>query len=204
MIEIFDCEQNSPEWYQCRSGLVTASSLSKVLAKGQGKIREAYAKQIACERFTGLPTEGWGGNEYTKRGHEQEPEAQAEYTIITGNQLTACGFMVNHRDIGGVGYSPDGLTAHGLFEGKTRKSELHFDLLKSGEVPSEHRAQIQCGLWVSERDSLDFMCYSRGMPSFIKTVYRDDEFIENARLEVIKFYALVEECIDFLIRYQIA
>ncbi len=54
MMEIFtDLEQGSSEWFACRAGIPTASKFATVLAKGEGKIRSQYMRQLAGEVITG-------------------------------------------------------------------------------------------------------------------------------------------------------
>ncbi len=61
MMEIFNHEQGTPEWLQCRIGIPTASEFSTVLAKGKdggpSLTRAAYMRRIAAEIITGEPLE---------------------------------------------------------------------------------------------------------------------------------------------------
>lgn len=200
-LEIYDCEQTSAEWDFRRSQVITASNMSKVLAKGEGKTRSKYARQIAAARYRGEAWKDWEGNADTERGHEWEPLAVEYYKTITGNQGYKIGFAVNFQEIGGIGYSPDYVIDGGLLEIKSRKPDLQVELLESGKVPSEHKAQIQTGLLVMEREWLDFVCYCKGMPTFLKRVYRDAEYLKNMLTECTTFYAEVERIEQMLISY---
>lgn len=185
---MLDCEQGTPEWHAARCGIVTASSMAQVMAKGQGKTRAGYMFKLIGEVFTGEPAESYS-NAHMERGTALEPEAREIYASIAG-EVTQCGFIRNHDDIGGVGYSPDALVGDdGLAEIKTKLPHLQAELLLADRVPPEHMAQIQCGLWVSERQWLDFVSYWPGMPLFVKRVQRDDAYIATMREEVIAFYA---------------
>lgn len=193
MLEIFDYEQGSPEWYQCRSGIITASSMHKVLAKGHGKTRLSYMYEMIGERVTGEPKEGFS-SAHTERGHEQEPKARELYCIQSDCEVLSCGFMRNFHEIGYVGYSPDGLIGdNGLLEIKTKLPHLQAEILDRGEVPTEYKAQIQTGLWVSGREWIDFVSYSPFFPLFINRVYRDDKFMKVMEKEVVSFYSDLEE-----------
>ena len=44
-----DIIQGTPEWHAVRCGKVTASRFSDVLAKGEGKTRLSYMKQLRAE-----------------------------------------------------------------------------------------------------------------------------------------------------------
>ena len=52
---IVEHEQNSPEWFAARTGIVTASNLSKIITtKGEpSKSAKEYMYTLACERITG-------------------------------------------------------------------------------------------------------------------------------------------------------
>lgn len=192
-MQMLDCEQGSAAWFQARAGIITASCMKEVLAKGQGKTRAAYMHKLIGEIMTGEPSESFC-NQYTDRGHEQEPLARAAYTDTTGREVLEVGFIRNHEDIGGVGYSPDGLVGDdGSIEAKTRLPHLQVALLLSDKVPTEHVAQIQTGLWVSERKWCDFVSYCPSMPLFIRRVQRDEPYIETLKTEVTAFYKELRE-----------
>lgn len=57
-VEIIDCEQGTPAWHEARRGIVTASNFSKILAKGEGKVRATYMRTLAGEIITGAAHEG--------------------------------------------------------------------------------------------------------------------------------------------------
>ena len=82
-MKIIDCIQGSDEWHQTRLGKVTGTGFSKVLAKGQGKVRKAYLMQLAAERLSGLPQDTYC-NAVMDRGNEIEPQARACYEVLNG------------------------------------------------------------------------------------------------------------------------
>lgn len=183
-MQIFNCEQGTPEWKELRCGVITASDMSKVLAKGQGKTRLSYMYKLIGEAMTGEPADGFS-NQHMDRGHLMEPAARELYAEQTGNTIEQVGFILNH----GVGYSPDALVNDdGLGEIKSKLPHLMAELWDRGKVPGDHVAQIQCGLWVSEREWLDFVAYWPGIPLFVKRVYRDDLYIKNMEADVRRFY----------------
>ena len=82
MMEIFtDLEQGSSEWFACRAGIPTASKFATVLAKGEGKSRSKYMRQLAGEVITGEPAETFS-NSHMERGHAMEDEARQTYAFI--------------------------------------------------------------------------------------------------------------------------
>ena len=191
---VHDVPQGSDEWLALRAGLITASEMNSVMARGQGKTRLAYMYRLIGERMTGEPTDSFS-NKHTERGHEQEPVARELYEIETGNVVRETGFITNHD----IGYSPDGIVGDdGLIEIKSKLPHLQAEVLDSGKVPASHIKQCQCGLWVTERQWLDFISYCPGMPLFIQRVERDEKLIAEMEAAVYAFYSDMEEKINRL------
>lgn len=187
-----ELEQGTAEWFEARQGIITASSMSDVLAKGQGKTRNTYMNKLIGEVITGNTAPSYS-NAYMDAGHEFEIEARDIYSAAFAECLQV-GFYRNFDDIGGVGYSPDGVVGEdGLVEIKSRLAHLQVELILADRVPPEHQAQIQCGLWVSEREWLDFVSYCPNMPLFVKRVFRNEDYIAEMKTEVIKFYEEMAE-----------
>ena len=74
-VEVFDCEQRSPEWFALRLGIPTASQFSALLAKGkrggESKTRRTYLLQLAGEKITGEPRDD-KDSRHTRRGHRPD------------------------------------------------------------------------------------------------------------------------------------
>lgn len=191
-LQIFDCEQNSPEWIQARLGVVTCSEFKSVMAKGEGKTRRKYMLTVIGEKLAGQPFERYA-NADMERGHRLEDEAREEYRILTGNEVKRIGFMRR----GDVGYSPDGLIDDdGLQEIKTKLYHLHIECLLADKLPTEHVQQCQGGLWVSGRQWIDFVSYCPGLPLFVKRVQRDEAFIARIKVEVDDFLVEMRQLIE--------
>lgn len=179
-MEIFNCEQGTPEWFDCRRGIVTASEMHTVMATGRGGgeslTRKKYMQRLASEIITGQPCIGFEGNADTERGHELEPVIRSLYEERTGNPVDEVGFIRNGR----IGCSPDGLIGEeGGTEFKAKRPYIHIEVLLSGEVPPEHFKQIQTCMLVTGRQWWDFACHSPGLPFFIKRVERNEVMIEQ-------------------------
>lgn len=193
MLILHDLEQGAPEWFAARAGIITCSELQCLLVKGKdasglGASALTYMFKIIGERMTGEPVNSFN-NHHMERGHILEPVARELYELTTGTQSEVCGFMTNH----GAGYSPDLLVgADGLGEIKTKMPHIQAEVLYFDEVPSEHMAQIQGGLWISERKWLDFISYCPGMPLFVKRVYRDEVMINAIANATSRFYVEME------------
>jgi len=183
MIEIFNCEQGSPEWFACRLGIPTASNFATVMAKGEGKTRRTYLLKLIGERLTGDPSDSYS-NAHIERGQVMEAEARALYTFMTDVEPEQVGFI---RD-GNKGCSPDGLIGTaGMTEIKTKLAHIQLEVLLADRLPPEHAAQCQGNLWVANREWIDFCSYWPKLPLFIKRVYRDEIYIKKLASEVDAF-----------------
>ncbi len=192
---IRNIEQGSADWHALRSGIVTCSELEYLLVNGKGQAgfgvgAFTYMDQLIGERITGEPADVFQGNRHTERGHELEGKARELYVARTEAELDQVAIILNH----GIGYSPDALiAADGLSEIKTKLPKFQVGVILAGEVPKEHIAQCQGGLWVSEREWIDFISYWPGMPLFIKRMHRDEAMIRTIAERVKTFYELLEE-----------
>lgn len=186
MIEVFNCDQGTPEWHACRAGIPTASEFATVLMQGQkkgepSKTRRKYMLTLIGERLTGQPAESYV-NANMLRGKEHEPEARKLYRAMNYDvQTEQVGFIRN----GDKGCSPDLLVGNnGMTEFKSNQPHILLEMHLADEVPKEHECQLQGGLWVAEREWIDFMAYWPGLDPFVKRVYRDEKLIKSIELGV--------------------
>lgn len=197
-VEFFTFDQGSPEWHEARRGIPTASRFSDVLAKGEGKTRMKYMRELAGEIITGTVAEGYK-SAAMERGNAMEAEARAEYEFMTDTDVQLVGFARNGR----VGASPDGLIGDGkILEIKTKEPHLLIEAIERGALPPDHRAQVQGCLWVTERKEADFIAYWPKMPSFIMTVKRDEEYIANLAAEIMRFTGELDAMVDRIRNYK--
>lgn len=192
---ITEVEQGSPEWLALRLGIVTCSELECLLVNGKGEAgfgtgAFTYMNTLIGERITGEAADPFMGNRHTERGHELEGVARTLYEQREEVETRQVAIILNN----GAGYSPDSLVgAKGLTEIKTKLPKFQVEVILSGEIPKEHVAQCQGGLWVSEREWIDFVCYWPGMPLFIKRAYRDEAMIRKITERVKTFYEILED-----------
>lgn len=198
-MEVREIPQGHDDWHAVRQGIVTMSELSCLLVKGKGPggfgaAALTYMHKLIGERITGESSGGFGGNAHTERGHGLEPVARELYLEHRSESvITEVGIILNH----GVGYSPDGLVDDdGLIEIKTKLPHLQVEVLLGGEIPGEHIAQCQGGLWVSEREWIDFVCYSPGLPLFLQRAYRDEAMIDRIASRVEAFYTELDRRLE--------
>jgi hypothetical protein len=193
---IISCEQGSPEWFAARLGLPTASEFSTVMAKGKdgGKslTRKTYMLKLAGEILTGEPMESYS-NQHMERGKEQEAEAREAYELMRDVDCQQVGFIIN----GDKGCSPDSLIGDdGGLEIKTALPHIQVERLLKGDLPAEHRAQVQGVMWVAERKWLDFVSYCPRLPLLIVRVPRDDGYIATLAGAVKEFNAELANVVE--------
>ena len=190
--EIFDCEQGTPDWFEARRGVVTASRFSDVLAKGQGITRRKYLLTLAGEAITGECAESFS-NAHMERGHVMEADARNLYAFAHDVEPQFVGFMRRGR----VGASPDSLIGeNGMLEIKSKLPHIQLDVLEKGKLPSEHVAQVQGQLWIAGRDWCDFVSYWPRLPLFCIRVERDDKYIETLSQAVADFVGELDTYIE--------
>lgn len=199
--EFFDCEQGSPDWFQIRLGLPTASEFHTVMAKGKegnaSLTRKRYLHQLAAEIITGRVAEGYT-NAHMERGRVQEAEAREHYAMLHEIEPERIGFIRN----GCKGASPDALLGStGLLEIKTRVAHLQVELLLADRFPPDHRAQVQGALWVAEREWCDLAVYCPGLPMFVSREWRDEGYIANLSGAVNRFNEELAAIVERLNRY---
>src|SRR5262245_45539790 len=95
-LQIFNCIQGTPEWFECRMGIPTASKFDTVMAKGRGggesKTRWTYMLKLIGERLTGEPKYDYS-NDHMERGKVMEDEARDLYSMLEEVEPTRIGFM---------------------------------------------------------------------------------------------------------------
>lgn len=161
-IKIHQINQNSDQWHEIRSGLITASNALDFLRKGMMGV--AY---IDSDGNTTLKTAAieknksdFGGNFSTERGHLLEVEALDLYRRIYECEVLEVGFITNDK-YPIFGYSPDGMnvTEDGLVEVKAFNAKKHLKIQEEDDIPTEVLAQIQFGMLVSEKKFCDVVFY---------------------------------------------
>jgi hypothetical protein len=193
---IIECQQGEPEWFAARLGIPTASEFSTVIAKGKdgGKsvTRRTYMLKLAGELLTGEPMESYT-NVHMERGKEQEDEAREAYELMKDADCQRVGFIIN----GDKGCSPDSLIgSDGGLEIKTALPHIQVERLLKGDLPAEHRAQVQGSMWVAERNFWDFVSYCPRLPLLIVRVPRDDGYIATLAGAVKEFNAELASVVD--------
>lgn len=208
-----ECEQGTPEWHQARAGVITASTFSDALAvlKRKSGDKEAgdptdasdgLAYDTAFERISGEPYGDTFQTYAMKRGSEQEAFARMRYESRYNVMVDEAGIVLTDDRL--FGYSTDGFVGDkGMLEIKTpQNSNKILNIIRTGDV-SEYIHQIQGGMWISGREWCDFICYIpplRGVNNdlYVKRIFRDDDFIEEMEIGLLKFNKRVDDAVKLL------
>jgi len=185
---IKDIEQGSQEWLQMRLGVATASNFDKIITSTgvESKALKDYAFELASDSLLTEPEVGFQ-SEAMIRGNKLEEEARSYYSFVTDNKVEEVTFIKKDN----IGYSPDGLIGdNGLIEIKCPLKKNHLKYLIDNKLPTKYKAQVQGGLYISQREYCDFVSYH---PLFkdekkmlVIRVERDEEFIKKLSDLLIK------------------
>lgn len=194
-------DQGSEQWLQARCGLLTASEMRLIISpppKEETRVKkngEPYKQrewvvvadddacrkhiyELAAQRLTKNVEPMFVTNDML-RGQNDEVEARAIYAERYA-PVIECGFVTNNRWGYTLGYSPDGLVGHdGAIECKSRRQKFQVETLiehlLNGTIPPEYLMQHQTGLLVTERQWIDFVSFSAGLPMAVIRVHPDDQ-----------------------------
>lgn len=196
-LQIFDCEQGTPEWHAARAGIVTASVFDTVLAQGRGgkpsETRKKLLYQLAAERITGEYVPTWNGNQHTERGKAMEAQVRDLYEATSELPVKQIGFARR----GNIGASPDSLVGDdGLLEIKTKLPHLQIEAVMAGILPSDHVAQVQGQLLVTGRQWCDFRSYWPGLPQLRVRVYRDLAYLSTLNAALAQFNHELDQLVE--------
>ena len=191
-MKIYNFEQQSPEWHEIRSGVLTGSEFKKVLTpgkgdlktKGRGKSKEIDKDFMAELALQELPTDPHEENnqeildrkfdiEWGRRWEGPAREWFA-YNVMSVSQV---GF-VKRSEGGLLGCSPDGLIPDGGelgkwyagLEIKCPKLKKHTLWALAGVLPDEHKLQVHGSMAVTGLDVWYFMSYFPGYKPFLVEV----------------------------------
>ena len=184
-------EQGTEEWQELRIGSIGGSSISKAVAKGEGKQRTQLMYDLVGELLSGQKKQGYT-NSFMEEGTKHEPRARELYSFIKGVEVQQTGVikLTDHYH-----YSPDGIVdPGGLIEIKTVIPSVYVELLATKKIPTGYRRQMSWGLFVTGRGWCDYCAYcpyveekAEVSPLHIIHVERDEKEIAFLRDGADKF-----------------
>jgi len=196
-MKIHHCEQLSPEWFELKRGISSASSADKILTPG-GKLSaqsEGYLNCLLAEK-AGYGDEPMEPTEWMQRGLELEPEARAVFEVETDLKVYQTGWITNNE--GTAGCSPDGMVDRGGLEFQTGwevkcpKASTHFGYLRGGILPPYYKPQVHMSMAVTGLNEWYFMTYYPGLKPLIVLVERN-EYTDKVVVALAEFIQLLAE-----------
>lgn len=174
-------DQRSPEWFQLKCGILSASEMKKIITPAKlepAKNEECrtHLYELAAQRRTQYIEPQFQSFDML-RGQEEEIYAKALYAEKFA-PIIDIGFVTNDKYGFTLGCSPDGLVGEnpatgGGIQCKSRLQKYQMEtILKDGQLP-EFMLQIQTELLVTERKWWDFISYSNGMNMAVYRCYPD-------------------------------
>lgn len=194
-MKIIECQQYSPEWWEARRGIPTASAFDRIITPG-GKLSaqaDDYIAELIGDRVCLTP------NFLTERpvsramanGTDCEPQARSWYELEHA-EVQQVGFVVT--DDLRFGCSPDGLVgSDGLLELKcpTLKTQVKY-LLAGPVLPPEYKPQVHGQLFVTGRAWVDFVSYAPGLDKLLVRVF-PDRYTTELKVALEVFYEKYRE-----------
>ena len=194
-----DCEQMSPEWFQYRCGVPSASNFDKIVTSKGSPSRQAtnYMYKLASERIVGTKEETYQSDAMT-RGIELESEAKDLFRMLNDIEVKEVGLCYKDDDRQ-FSCSPDGIIndSEGL-EIKCPLSHTHVKYLLDNKLPIDYIQQVQGSMLVTGFQSWWFMSYFPGMPPLIVEVKRDNDFCAKLKVELDEFCTKLDEITEQL------
>jgi len=184
----YDMAQHSPEWFEVRAGIPTASEFDSIITPlwkprtGDGV--DTYLARKLAERWLGRPITAFSGGSM-EQGTIKEEEASPAYQFLTGEQIKYIGFVTTADKK--IGCSPDGLLDGGGIEIKCPEAHTHCRYLLNGGLPKDYAAQVHGSMLVTGAGWWRFMSYCRGFPPLILTVDREETIIASLREAIDSF-----------------
>lgn len=173
------------DWKLWRSKGIGASDAPVVM--GVSPYKTAYE---LWEEKTGLVSSDSEGNWATRRGHELEPRARANYELEYMISMPIA--FVEHREYPFIRASLDGYNeaASRILEIKCPGKADH-DLALQGKVPEKYWPQVQHQLFATGAKVCHYYSFD-GERGALVEVYPDLEYIEKLVEQEVAFWRLVE------------
>lgn len=177
-VDIIRAEQGSMAWLQTRLGVITASEVSKAIAKVGTDTRNTYMCQLVAEVATGVVEEI--NSKYIDWGRLNERAARASYEFEKDCKVDNVGFIFKDDNF------REGASLDGVIESQNKVVEIkcpynptnYIKFLVDDKIKPEYMYQYQFQLRVSGAESADFVQFDPRMkvnPLKVLTVHRDQE-----------------------------
>jgi hypothetical protein len=194
-------EQYSPEWWDIRMGIPTASRASEIITAAKGELSTQSRKYIheLCAESLGLSDPPIEPTEWMLRGLELEDEARRFFTFETGKKTRHVGFLTNDEATAGASadalafdaepFDDDGILYPDDLAGleiKCPKPSTHIGYLLNPGLPDSYKQQVHFSLAVTDLPVWYWMSYHPELDPVIIEV-RPDEYTEKVKAALVEF-----------------
>jgi hypothetical protein len=195
-------EQGSDAWLKAKLGVVSASNISKVLAKKGSETRNGYMMELVGQIATKEMDEF--NSKALDWGKANEVAARAAYEFDRSVTVDEVGFFYGPGKR--TGASPDGIVTalnRGLEIKNPFTAKVHADFLANDKIKPEYVLQCQFSMWVTGLGEWDFCSYhskfkAPGTMFKAVTISRDDETMRRFDDEVNGFLYEMDKVLDKL------
>lgn len=180
--------QRSPEWYEARESLITASDAAAALdIKPYEKFTKSARAELLKKKCNPVPF----SSPFMAHGVKYEDEARRMYENMSGEEVLEFGLLI-HPNLPWLGASPDGITKSGkLVEIKCPVSRA----IVPGVVPEHYMPQVQVCMEVCDLEEAVFIQYKPEevmwpRPSVLDITYvkRDRKWFEDSLEHLRSFW----------------
>lgn len=196
MPEFIYCEQRSEKWYEVRRGRPTSSQFDRIVTPKKcepSKSQADYICELIYEKITGKTVDKRIGNiRAVQYGEEHEPDAIRHFQFQRGLELMPVGFVLS--DCKRYGASPDCLVVERPESAEIKCPEPwnHLGNWLRGDIEDGYYPQVQGHMLVTGYRRVHFISYRHDMPAWIKTVDRDQPYINKMEDHIDRFCDLLE------------
>lgn len=148
ILKIPKIEQKSPEWYEARHKIISASDFAQALGEGKfGTQRDLIIKKVDPPEYGTL------NNPFFEWGNMFEQVASDIYAKMHNVEMHEFG-LLRHPHISYAGASPDGISENGIM--LEIKCPLKRKITPGADVPTQYYYQIQGQLDVCDLEECDY------------------------------------------------
>lgn len=148
LVDLYSGDQRTPEWFQRRRNMITASNAWKVLGSESARNSLIWEKIGEVRSYSGENVEG-----ATHWGERYEPVAVSLYEEMVGSYVSLVG-CIPHQDDNFIGASPDGIVVDAA-RGLEIKCVVSREL--TGIPTKAYWVQMQWQAEVMGLDAIDFL-----------------------------------------------
>jgi hypothetical protein len=179
-MKIFDFEQYSPEWWNERRGLPTASKFDTLITPGGAPSKQCrrYMCELIAESHVHEDEDAFEPNEWMLRGLALEDEARKWLAFDRGHEIRQVGLIKNDEET--LGASPDGLIddvgmgwANVPLEIKCPKGSTHIAYMLDRKLPDTYKPQVHGQMILTDSDVAIFLSYHPEFAPVVVEVKRD-------------------------------